>query len=96
MATIDTTRWATNLSPREGEERGSSLDDLFGRRHPRANAWYQETDWLRAATSAPEQEETVLRHDEVTLAGISMSQGRVVIALSDEQAEQALRIAEGR
>jgi hypothetical protein len=95
MATIDTTRWA-NPAPHEVEEPGSSLKELFGRRNSRSNAWYLETAWMRAAISAPEQDETIIRHDEVTLKQVSMTSGRVKIALTDEMAEQVQRITKGR
>jgi hypothetical protein len=95
MATIDTTRWA-NPAPHEVEEPGSSLKELFGRRNARSNAWYLETAWMRAAISAPEQDETIIRHDEVTLKAVSMAAGRVKVALTDEMAEQVKRIVGGQ
>lgn len=94
--TLDITRWATNPTPRQVDEQGSSLTDLFGSRNAETGAWYLQNAWLRTAVASPDRGETILRHDEVTLKEISLTSGRVVIALSDEQAEQAKRIAEGR
>ena len=96
MATMEIAPWAYPPRPVERGSLSGSLSDLFGRRSARENAWHFETTWLRTVISAPEQEETVLRHDEVTLAKTSMTAGRIVIAFSDEQAEQVKRIAEGR
>jgi len=63
-----------------------SLNDLFGHRSKRANAWHVESIWLSTVLSPPEKDELVLRHDEVSLRIISRTQGQVVIAISDEQA----------
>jgi hypothetical protein len=51
---------------------------------------------LRAAISSPEQDETIILHDEVTLRQVSTAPGRVKIALTDEMAEQVKRIVDGQ
>lgn len=96
MATLDITQWATNPSPRQVDEGGSSLGALFGPRSFGPNTWHPQNLWLRTTASTSEEDETVIRHDEVTLKAISMTPGRVKLALTDRQAEQIVRIVGGR
>ena len=89
MATLDITRWAN-------EERESSLSDLFGRRERGTNVWHLQNLWLRTTASTPEKDETIIRHDEITLKRVSVTSGRVKIAFTDEMAEQVKRIVGGQ
>jgi hypothetical protein len=84
--------------PAESIERS---DRLFGWRGL-TKAWQSQNFSVRrllapplSATDADVAAVTKIRHDEVTLARVSRTPGRVVISLSDEQAEQIKRITEG-
>ncbi len=109
MATINRTRQALAITGATGsfELPQMLIDELFARRHNRveSNGNFQPgSAWLRATFSASSTsqvsderaEETVLRSDEVTREAMSSASRPVVIAISDDQAEQFLRFQRRR
>ena len=84
--------------PAESTERD---DGLFGWRGL-SKAWQSQTLSVRRLLAPPLSAKdadvaavTKIKQDEVTLARVSRTPGRVVIALSDEQAQQIKRVTEG-
>lgn len=81
-------------------ERDENRDRLFGWRGI-THAWESQVQWVRQLVAPPLSgmdadvaAVTRIRATEITLAKLSRTPGRVVISLTDEQAEQIKRTAE--
>lgn len=97
MAATDITRRSDNRTENESFDylfgrKGEAFDDLVDGAKP----WNHEFDlwdpddgeYGQAAATA---DETVIRHDEVSFETVGLAPGRVVLSISDEQAESILR-----
>jgi len=87
-------------SVRVPAERDENRERLFGWRGF-THAWESQFQWVRKLVAPPLSSADVdvaavtrIRASEITLAKLSRTPGRVVISLTDEQAEQIKRIAE--
>lgn len=85
--------------PVEPDESG---DRLFGRRNFRAG-WLSQNSWVRRLLAPPLSGSddadvaavTKIKANEITLDRMSRTPGRVIIPLTDQQAEQIKRISQG-